>query len=165
VGYVPQDPFLFNDSIRENLRRFHPDATDEDLREALNLSGAEDFVALLPEGINTLIGDRGVKLSGGERQRIVLARALLKKPQVLILDEATSSLDNENESKIRQAIESLREKLTIIVIAHRLSTVLQSDRVFVVENGTIVETGSGQELIGKPNSYFHKMYDNNLQIS
>jgi ABC-type multidrug transport system fused ATPase/permease subunit len=145
MGYVPQEPFLFNGSIRDNLLMVHPNATEDELWESLNFSAA-DFVRNLPRGLDTLIGDRGVRLSGGERQRIVLARAILRKPSILILDEATSALDSENEAKIQEALEKLKGKMTIIVIAHRLSTIRNADQIIVLENGQIIQNGNFKKL-------------------
>ena len=159
IGYVPQDPFLFNATIRENLLRFVPAASEAEIMEALRLSAAYDFVERLPDGIDTVIGDSGVRLSGGERQRIVLARALLRKPEILVLDEATSALDNENEYKIQLAVEQLSEKLTVVVIAHRLSTIRNADKVIYIENGRILEEGSFQDLAGNDDSEFKTMLD------
>lgn len=156
LAYVSQDPFIFNATIKENLLRFNPNAKDEDIYKALRLSYAEEFVKKLPSGIDTIIGDRGVKLSGGERQRIVLARALLRNPSILILDEATSSLDVENESKIQKSIEELRGKLTLIVIAHRLSTIKNSDNIVVIKDGTIIEEGNYENL-NKSGGYFSEL--------
>ena len=110
ISYVPQDPFLFNATVRENLLMIEPNASEEQIWEALEFSSAAEFVKKLPQGLDTLIGDRGIRLSGGERQRIVLARAILRKPSILVLDEATSALDTENERKIQEAIESLKER-------------------------------------------------------
>lgn len=157
IGYVPQDAFLCNTTIRENLLWACPRATEAEIGEALRMAAADDFVGGLPEGIDTLIGDRGVRLSGGERQRIVLARALLRKPSVLILDEATSSLDTENEQRIQQAIEGLHGKLTIVVIAHRISTVRNADQIIVLERGRIVEQGNYRALIENKNGRFHAL--------
>ena len=157
IGYVPQDAFLLNTSIRENLLWACPGAADEGMWEALRLASVESFVKSLPDGLDTVVGDRGVRLSGGERQRIVLARALLRKPSVLILDEATSSLDSENEKRIQQAIESLRGKLTIVVIAHRISTIRNADRILVLEQGRIVEQGNYQSLMVNKDSRFHSL--------
>jgi ABC-type multidrug transport system fused ATPase/permease subunit len=145
IGYVPQEPFLFNGSIKDNLLMVNPKATEVELWEALNFSAA-DFVRKLPEGLDTFIGDRGVRLSGGERQRLVLARAILKKPSILILDEATSALDSENEGKIQEALEKLKGKMTIIVIAHRLSTIRNADQIIVLENGHIIQNGNFKKL-------------------
>jgi ATP-binding cassette subfamily C protein len=123
VGYVPQETFLFNDTVRGNLLWAMPSAKEEDLWEALRMAAAEDFVGKLPQGLDTVLSDRGIMLSGGERQRITLARTLLRKPRLLLLDEATSALDSENERWIHQAIESLYDNLTIVIIAHRQSTI------------------------------------------
>lgn len=146
IGYVPQDPFLFNGTVRENLVRFNPDASDDEMTKALQLSAAWDFIEKLPDGIDTVVGDSGIRLSGGERQRIVLARALLRKPEILVLDEATSALDNENEYKIQHAVEQLSDELTVIVIAHRLSTIQNADKIIYLENGKIIEQGSFQDI-------------------
>ena len=159
IGYVPQDTFLLNNSIKENLLRFNPAAKEAEIEEALELAAAKEFVDKLPKGIDTVIGDRGVRLSGGERQRIILARALLRKPLLLVLDEATSSLDNENEHKIQKAIENLRGQTTIVVIAHRLSTIKGADNVIVVENGEILESGPYLELETKENGYLKRMLE------
>ncbi|SMC98219.1 ABC transporter ATP-binding protein [Sporomusa malonica] len=157
IGYVPQDPFLLNASIRDNLLWACPDASEDGVWEALRLAAIDAFVNSLPEGLDTVVGDRGVRLSGGERQRIVLARALLRKPSVLILDEATSSLDAENEKRIQQAIENLQGKLTIVVIAHRISTIQNADKILVLEQGQIVEQGNYQSLISNRVSRFHAL--------
>ncbi|MBP7175557.1 MAG: ABC transporter ATP-binding protein [Thermoclostridium sp.] len=159
IGYVPQDPFLFNDTIRENLMRFSPTATDEQVRRALQLSDAMEFIEPLPQGLDTVVGDNGVKLSGGQRQRIVLARALLKEPEILVLDEATSALDNESEFRIQKAVEVLSGKLTMIIIAHRLTTIRNSDLIFVVDQGEIVEQGSYDELSKIENGNFRRMIE------
>lgn len=157
IGYVPQDALLFNASIRDNLLWACPDAAEEGIWEALRLASVDSFVKTLPDGLDTVVGDRGVRLSGGERQRIVLARALLRKPSVLILDEATSSLDTENEKRIQRAIESLRGKLTIVVIAHRISTIRNADRILVMEQGRIVEEGNYQSLMRNKASRFYAL--------
>lgn len=146
VSYVPQDPFLFNASIKENLQLVQENASEEEMWEALEFSSAAEFVRELPDALDTVIGDRGIKLSGGERQRLVLARAILRKPSILVLDEATSALDTENETKIQQAIESLKGRMTIIVIAHRLSTIRNADQVIVLEEGKVVQTGGFTQL-------------------
>ncbi|MGE7120757.1 ABC transporter ATP-binding protein [Peribacillus sp. NPDC046944] len=146
ISYISQDPFLFNATIRENLLLMKPDASEEQIWEALHFSAAADFVKQLPYGMDTEIGDRGVRLSGGERQRIVLARAILRKPAILILDEATSALDTENETKIQKALESLKGHMTIVVIAHRLSTISNADQVLVLDQGEIIQQGGFHEL-------------------
>jgi ATP-binding cassette subfamily C protein len=145
IAYVPQEPFLLHKSIRENLLRVNPDAKEPELWDALRLSAAEDFVRQLPQGLDFVVGDRGTRLSGGERQRIVLARALLRKPSLLILDEATSALDQENETRVQEAIRNLQGKLTIIIIAHRSSSIRQADRIIMLENGKVVKCCYGIE--------------------
>lgn len=147
IGYVPQDPFLFHDTIRGNLLWARPDAGDRELWTALRLAAADGFVTALPRGLDTVVGDRGVLISGGERQRLSLARALLRDPALLILDEATSSLDSENESRIQQAIANLHQRMTIIVITHRLSTVRDVDMIHVLDGGLLIESGTWDELM------------------
>jgi ABC-type multidrug transport system fused ATPase/permease subunit len=149
ISYVSQDPFLFNGTIKENLMMLNRDATEEQLWEALDFAACKDFVCKLPKGIDTEIGDRGIRLSGGERQRLILARAILRNPSILVLDEATSSLDTENEKKIQEAIEKLKGKMTIIVIAHRLSTIRNADQVIVMDNGKVIQVGEFDQLANK----------------
>lgn len=149
IGYVAQETFLFNETIRFNLKLAKPDASEDDLKEALKMAAAYDFVSKLPEGMDTVIGDRGVRLSGGERQRLALARALLRKPSLLIMDEATSNLDSENEKKILKAIDDLHGEVTILMIAHRISTIKNADKIHLVNQGRIQESGSWDELLEK----------------
>ena len=149
IAYVPQETFLFHDTIRANLQWAKPEATDEELWAVLALVAAADFVAKLDVGLDTVLGDRGVRLSGGERQRLALARALLRKPSLLILDEATSALDTEHELRIQQAIDDLHGELTIVVVAHRLSTIRHADRIVVLEAGRVVESGSWDDLASR----------------
>lgn len=146
VAIAPQDPFLFHDTIRANLLWARPEATERDLWSALGLAAAAAFVEALPAGLDTIVGDRGARVSGGERQRIALARALLREPELLVLDEATSSLDTEHELAIRQALHSLHGNVTVLVIAHRLSTVSHADTIVVLDRGQVVETGTWLEL-------------------
>ena len=157
IGYVAQDTFLFNDTVRANLLWVHPGATDGELTTALRMAAAEDFVSKLPNGIETVLGDRGVRLSGGERQRLALARALLRKPTLLLLDEATSNLDSENERRIQDAIDALRGGITIVIIAHRLSTIRKADVIYVLDNGRIVECGDWEQLMLKENGRFRDL--------
>jgi ATP-binding cassette subfamily C protein len=157
IGYVPQEPFLFHDTIRANLLWARGDATEDELQAALRTAAAAEFVARLPQGLDTVVGDRGVRLSGGERQRLTLARALLRRPTLLLLDEATSSLDHENERLIQQAIERLHGELTIVIIAHRLSTVQSADQIIVLEQGRVVESGAPEELARREGSAFRKL--------
>jgi ABC-type multidrug transport system fused ATPase/permease subunit len=146
VGYVTQEAQLFNMSIRENLLWSYSNATEEDIWSACKTANAEIFIKDLPNGLDTQLGDRGTRLSGGQRQRLALARAIIKSPEILILDEATSSLDSESESLIRKSIESLSGKMTIIIIAHRLSTIKNSDYIYVLKDGEVLESGSYNQL-------------------
>ncbi|MBQ1955064.1 MAG: ABC transporter ATP-binding protein [Clostridia bacterium] len=147
ISLVSQDIFLFNDTVRENLLFSNPDATEEQLRTAIKAAHAEGFISELPQGLDTVIGERGARLSGGERQRIAIARAILRDTPIIVLDEATSAVDNRTESEIQSAIDALIGKKTIIVIAHRLSTVRKADRILVLEEGEIAESGTHDELI------------------
>ena len=154
IGYVPQDTFMFHDTVRENLLWARPGASEGEIREALRLAAAEDFVSRLPEGMETVLGDRGVRLSGGERQRLALARALLRKPSLLILDEATSNLDSENERRIQSAIEELHGSMTILIITHRLFTTRSADVIYVLEQGRLVESGAIDTLVARKQGRF-----------
>jgi ATP-binding cassette subfamily C protein len=145
VAYVPQEVFLFHDSIRGNLLWGGPEADETALRQALQRAAAE-FVFALPQGLETLVGDGGVRLSGGERQRLALARALLRRPSLLILDEATSALDRENEARVRAAIEHLHGDLTLVLIGHRLATLEHADQVVVLEAGRVAAHGTWDEV-------------------
>jgi len=147
IGYVPQDSVLFNMSIRDNLLWANSSATDEDIRQACSHANAEEFIRRLPEGYNTIVGDRGIRLSGGQVQRLALARAILRKPPLLILDEATSSLDTYSERLIQQAIENIAKETTVIVIAHRLSTIVNADYIYVLKDRRVIEEGNYSKLI------------------
>lgn len=166
IGYVAQDPFLFHESIRDNMKLVAPDASDEELWEALRFSASENFVRSLPQGLDTVIGDRGIRLSGGERQRIVLARTILKRPAILVLDEATSALDSENERLIQNALEQLKGKMTIIIIAHRLSTIRNADQVIVMEQGQVIQQGGYQQLSDESKGTFRQLlnYQAGVQV-
>ncbi|WP_459500048.1 ABC transporter ATP-binding protein [Bacillus sp. C1] len=165
ISYVPQDPFLFNASIRENLLMIEPNASEEQIWQALEFSAASECVRRLPQGLDTCIGDRGVKLSGGERQRLVLARAILRKPSILVLDEATSALDTENEAKIQDALEKLKGTMTIIVIAHRLSTIRNADQVIVLDKGEIVQRGAFSQLAKERQGVFSNLLGTQVEVS
>jgi ATP-binding cassette subfamily C protein len=149
VGYVPQDGFLFHGSVRQNLQWAKPDATDEDMWLALERSAAAAFLRIRPEGLDTIVGDRGVRLSGGERQRLALARALLTDPDVLVLDEATSLLDAVNEEVILDAVRQLKGRVTILIITHRLAAIRHADVIHVLEAGRLIESGSWAELTAR----------------
>ena len=154
IGYVAQETFLFNETIRLNLLLAQPKANEKDIIDALKLASANEFVSKLPEGLDTVIGDRGVKFSGGERQRLALARALLRKPSLLILDEATSNLDSKNEKKILKAIDDLHGEITILIIAHRLSTIENADYIYLIDEGQILESGTWKDLLKKEQGNF-----------
>lgn len=159
VAYVPQETSLFHRSIAENIAYGKPDATLEEIVWAAKQANADDFIKDLPQGYDTLVGERGIKLSGGQRQRIAIARAILKNAPILVLDEATSALDSESEALIQDALEKLMRGRTSIVIAHRLSTVAGLDRIVVLENGKIVEQGSHEELLHKDGGVYRHLWD------
>jgi ATP-binding cassette subfamily B protein len=147
IAYVPQEPLLFHRTIKENIAYGMAGASDEQVYEAARKANADEFIAALPNGYDTLVGERGVKLSGGQRQRVVIARSILKNAPVLVLDEATSALDSESELLIQQSLQELMKNRTAIVIAHRLSTIQKMDRILVLENGQIIEDGSHTKLL------------------
>ncbi len=157
MAIVPQEVLLFGGTIEENIRYGRPTATHEEIRAASRQAACHEFIERFPEGYATLVGERGVKLSGGQRQRIAIARALLKDPAILILDEATSALDSESEHLIQQALAALLENRTAIIIAHRLSTIRKADRIYVIEDGTVLESGSHDELITHPDGHYRHL--------
>jgi ABC-type multidrug transport system fused ATPase/permease subunit len=147
MAFVPQDILLFGGSIRENIAYGKPGASQDEIEEAARQAYAHDFVMSFPEGYHTIVGERGIKLSGGQRQRIAIARAILKNPVILILDEATSSLDSASELLVQEALDNLMKNRTSFIIAHRLSTIRNADRIVVLERGMVKETGTHQQLI------------------
>ncbi|MEC9292573.1 MAG: ABC transporter ATP-binding protein [Pseudomonadota bacterium] len=153
IAMIPQDPILFHRSLMENIRYGRLDATDEEVIEAAKLAKAHDFIERTPEGYNALVGERGIKLSGGQRQRIAIARAFIRNAPVLIMDEATSSLDSVTEKDIQDSLNTLMEDKTVVVVAHRLSTIANMDRILVFDNGEIIEDGSHKELLNKKGHY------------
>jgi len=153
VGMVSQELFLFHASVLENIRLFHVSYTLADVERAARLAFAHDFITLLPRDYDTIVGERGMRLSGGQQQRLALARALLHSPDVLLLDEATSALDNESERLVQQAIQMASRNRTVIAVAHRLSTVQQADRIFVLEDGRLVGAGQHDELLAVNEHY------------
>jgi len=153
IGVVPQDTVLFNTSLIENVRYGRPDASDEEVKQAIKLAHLQSFIETLPKSYNTQVGERGLKLSGGEKQRVAIARTILKKPSILVFDEATSSLDSVSESAVMKAIEEVSQGKSSIVIAHRLSTIVDADRILVMENGQVVEQGNHQSLLANKGRY------------
>lgn len=153
IGIVPQDTVLFNDTIFENVRYGNPAASDVEVSEAISLAHLDEFIRSLPEGVNTLVGERGLKLSGGEKQRVAIARTILKRPPILVFDEATSSLDSHSEQAILKALRDIARDHTSLVIAHRLSTVIDADRIVVLHRGAIVESGTHQQLLAAEGHY------------
>lgn len=162
ITIISQNPYIFNMSIKENLCLVKENLTDEEMVEACKTACLDEFINSLPEGYNTMIGEGGINLSGGERQRLAIARALVQKTEIILFDEATSALDNETQSSIKQAIDNMKNEYTILIIAHRLSTVINSDRILLVEDGTIVDEGTHEELLKKSKTY-HQLYDAELK--
>ena len=163
MSIVPQDVILFGGTIRENIAYGKPNATEEEIILAAKQANAQNFIESFPEKMETIVGERGIKLSGGQRQRIAIARALLKNPSILILDEATSSLDSESEKLVQEALEILMQGRTSIIIAHRLSTIRSADQILVLDKGVITEQGTHQELIALENGIYKNL--SNLQFS
>lgn len=165
IALVPQDVILFAGSIRDNIAYGRPNASDADIEEAARKANAYDFITSFPDQFKTLVGERGIQLSGGQRQRIAIARAVLKNPSILILDEATSSLDSESERLVQEALDKLMIGRTSVVIAHRLATIKKADKIIVLQNGTIQETGTHQELIQNDQGLYHKLSKMQFELS
>jgi len=153
VGIVPQDTVLFNESIYHNIIYARPDATEDEVFKAAQMANIHDFISALPDGYDTIVGERGLKLSGGEKQRVAIARVILKNPKVLVFDEATSSLDSHSEQIILTSLAQVAQQRTTLVIAHRLSTIADADIIIVLENGRVKEQGDHQELLAKNGLY------------
>lgn len=162
MSIITQNPYIFNFSIKENLLMAKENATMKEIREACKMACIDDYIMSLPDKYNTMVGENGVILSGGQKQRIAIARALLMKTEIILFDEATSALDNETQSKIQEAINNLKGEYTILIVAHRLSTIIDSDRIFVVEDGKIVDSGSHRELLKKSEIY-KNLYNKDLE--
>jgi ATP-binding cassette subfamily B protein len=153
IAIVPQDTVLFNDTLEYNLRYGRPDASDEALAQAIRQARLDQFIAKLPDGLQTTVGERGLKLSGGEKQRVAIARALIKNPAILIFDEATSALDSESEKAIQAEIAAVSRERTTMIIAHRLSTIVDADQIIVMDGGRVVERGNHAELLALGGTY------------
>jgi len=159
VSLVPQDPILFHRSLMENIRYGKPNATNKELFRASKLAHCDEFISRLEKGYDTFVGERGIKLSGGERQRVAIARAILRDAPILIMDEATSSLDSESEKFIQDSLDKLMKEKTVIVVAHRLSTIKKVDRIVVIDKKKIVEDGTHKSLIELKNGIYKKLWD------
>jgi ATP-binding cassette subfamily B protein len=153
IGLVSQDVFLFHGTVKENIAYGAPHSGMEEIVRAAELAEADDFIRTLPEGYDTIVGERGQKLSGGQRQRISIARAILTDPAILVLDEATSAVDNETEAAIQRSLERVAVDRTTIIVAHRLSTIRHADRIYVLEKGKLVESGTHDELVSREGQY------------
>ncbi len=158
MAFVPQDVILFGGTIAENIAYGKLGATAEEIADAASKANAHDFICKFPEGYETIVGERGIKLSGGQRQRIAIARAILKDPAILILDEATSSLDSESEQLVQEALDNLMKNRTSFVIAHRLSTIRNAHKIVVIDKGTVTEQGSHEQLMAN-NGLYRKLND------
>lgn len=162
ITIISQNPYIFNMSIRDNLRLMKDGLTEEEMVQACKLAAFHDFVMTLPDGYDTIVGEGGVSLSGGQKQRLAIARAFIQKTEIILMDEATSALDNETQRSIQKAIENMKEEYTILIIAHRLSTVIHSDRILFVENGKVIGEGSHQELLKTCNEY-KQLYETEME--
>jgi ATP-binding cassette subfamily B protein len=164
MALVPQDLLLFGGSIAENIAYGKPGCSQSEIEDAARKANAHDFVMSFPDGYKTLVGERGVQLSGGQRQRVAIARAILKNPAILLLDEATSSLDSESESLVQQALEVLMESRTSLIVAHRLATVRNADRIYVIKEGQTAESGTHEELIGKEDGVYRNLSELQFEL-
>ena len=161
ITLVSQSPYIFNMSIRENLRLVKQDLTDEEMKQACKMACLDDYIEQLPQKYDTIVGEGGVTLSGGQKQRLAIARAFVQKTEIILLDEATSSLDNETQLKIQQAIENLQKEYTILIIAHRLSTVRNADSILMLSEGKIIAEGNHSKLLKECKQY-RDLYENEI---
>jgi ATP-binding cassette subfamily B protein len=165
IGWVSQDVFLFHGTVRENISYGSFDATDQEIISAAKVAEAHEFILQLPQGYETIVGERGQKLSGGQRQRIAIARAVLKNPPILILDEATSAVDNETEAAIQKSLEQITINRTTIAIAHRLSTIRNAHQIYVMDYGRLVEHGTHEQLLANPTGIYTALWRVQMGIS
>ena len=162
MSIITQNPYIFNFSIKDNLLLAKKDATMKEIRKTCKMACIDDYIMSLPDKYDTMVGENGVILSGGQKQRLAIARALLMKTEIILFDEATSALDNETQSEIQEAINNLKGEYTILIVAHRLSTVIDSDKIFVVDDGKIIDSGSHKELL-KRCQYYKNLYNKDLE--
>ena len=162
ITVISQSPYIFNMSIIDNIKLVKEDVTLKEIKEACRLACLDDFIESLPDKYNTVVGEGGVTLSGGQRQRLAIARALVQKTEIILFDEATSALDNETQGKIQEAINNLKNEYTIMIIAHRFSTILNCDKIFFIENGKIIDSGTHKELLNRCSEYKH-LYESEIK--
>ena len=162
MSIITQNPYIFNMSIKENLAIVKPDLTDEEMIKVCQIACLDDFIQSLPDKYDTIVGENGIMLSGGQKQRLAIARALLKKTEIILFDEATSALDNDTQSEIQKAINNMKGEYTILIIAHRLSTVIDSDRIILIDDGHVVDSGTHYELLQK-NEFYQHLYQKELE--
>ena len=163
MSIITQNPYIFNFSIKDNLKLAKSNATMTEIRNACKLACIDDYIMSLPEQYDTLVGENGVILSGGQKQRLAIARALLTETEIILFDEATSALDNETQSEIQKAIANLQGEYTILIVAHRLSTVIDCDKIFVVDDGKIIAEGTHKYLL-KTSKFYKNLYEKDLQV-
>lgn len=162
ITVISQSPYIFNMSIIDNMKLVKEDVTLKEIKEACRLACLDDFIESLQDKYNTVVGEGGVTLSGGQRQRLAIARALVQKTEIILFDEATSALDNETQGKIQEAINNLKNEYTIMIIAHRFSTILNCDKIFFIENGKIIDSGTHKELLNRCSEYKH-LYESEIK--
>ena len=162
ISVISQNPYIFNMSIKDNLKIIKKDLTDDEMKKACKMACLDDFIESLPKKYNTVVGEGGVMLSGGQKQRLAIARALIQKTEIILFDEATSALDNETQKQIQEAIDNLKNEYTIMIIAHRFSTILNSDKIFFVDNGKVIDSGTHEQLLKRCTQY-KKLYESEIK--